>query len=41
MYFRYYNDNNYYVLKLNKLKKNGLELYKKVGGMESLLGLKF
>lgn len=36
-YFRYYDENNYYVIKLNVKGQKKMELYKKVGGFESLI----
>ena len=38
LYFRYYDENNYYVIKFNVKGQKKIELYKKVGGFESLMG---
>lgn len=37
LYFRYYDENNYYVIKFNVKGQKKIELYKKVGGFESLV----
>jgi len=38
IYFRYYDENNYYVIKMNVPKQKKIEIYKKVAGFESLIG---
>lgn len=40
IYFRYYDAQNYYVLKFNVPGKDQIELYKKVSGEESLIAKK-
>jgi len=37
IYFRYYDENNYYVIKMNVPKQKKIEIYKKVAGFESLI----
>ena len=39
IYFRYYDENNYYVIKMNVPKQKKIEIYKKVAGFESLIGI--
>jgi hypothetical protein len=41
IYFRYYDAQNYYVLKFNVPGKDQIELYKKVSGEESLIGITY
>ena len=37
IFFRYYDKSNYYVIRFNIPSREGIELFKKVGGEEHLL----
>lgn len=39
IYFRYYDENNHYVLKFNVPGQKKTELYKRVSGFETLMGI--